>query len=157
MSQTSPEAASTLRSNYQSIFEGALKAYQRKTGKDLTEDPLLRMLETCSTPDDVLIKLREQIVMPGEPHGVSDKLTTWLIPTVKVIHAFTAIIGKAVCLVSLLTVEVISPTSLLIFILEAYRPEGVIFTAIGVLLSVSMSLKHLSSFPGYYDVIILGC
>lgn len=117
MSQTSPKAASTLHSNYQSIFDSALVAYQRKTGKDLINDPLLRILESCGTPDDVLIKLQEQILMPGKPHSNSDNLTTWLIPTVKVIHAFTAIIGRAVCLVSLLKVEVISPTSLLKFIL----------------------------------------
>ena len=87
MSHTSPEAASTLYSNYRSIFDSALVAYQRKTGKDLINDPLLRILKSCSTPEDVLIKLREQIVMPGKPHSNSDNLTTWLIPIVKFILA----------------------------------------------------------------------
>ena len=114
MSKTSPEAAS--RSNYQSIFDGALESYQRKTGNDLTKDPLLRILETCNSPDEVLAILRRQLVVPGQSHSSSDEFTKWLIPTVKVIHAFTATVGGAVGLVSFSKVEVISPISPLIFI-----------------------------------------
>ena len=101
---TTPEAAS--RSNYQSIFDGTLEAYQRKTGKDLTKDPLLRSLDTCNSPDAVLTILRAQIVGPGQ-YGSSDKFTEWLIPTVKVINAFSETFGAAVALVSLMNVEVI--------------------------------------------------
>ena len=111
MSQTSPEAAS--RSNYQPIFEGALEAYQRKTGKDLTKNPLLRTLETCHSPDAVLTILRGQIVGPGQSHTSTDKLTKWLIPTVNVINAFSESIGGALALVSLKNAEVISPRSTL--------------------------------------------
>ena len=99
MSQTSPEAAS--RSNYQPIFDGALEAYQRKTGKDLTKDPLLRTLENCHSPDAVLTILRGQIVGPGQSHTNTDKSTKWLVPTVKVINAFSETIGGALSLVSL--------------------------------------------------------
>ncbi|KAF8469866.1 hypothetical protein DFH94DRAFT_847734 [Russula ochroleuca] len=113
MSQTSPEAAS--RYNYQFIFDSALEAYERKTGKDLTKDPLLRSLETCSSPDAVLTLLRAQILGPGPSQSSGDKLTAWLIPTVNVINAFSATIGPGVSL--------------------AYPPAGVIFTGIGVLLS----------------------
>jgi hypothetical protein len=102
MSQASPEAASS--SNYQSIFDGALEAYQRKTGKDLTKDPLLRSLETCNSADAVLTTLRAQIAGPSQSHGSSDKFTKWLIPTVKVINAFSETIGGAVALVSLTNV-----------------------------------------------------
>lgn len=114
MSKTSPEAAS--RSNYQSIFDGALESYQRKTGNDLTKDPLLHILETCNSPDEVLAILRRQIVVPGQSDNSSDEFTKWLIPTVNVIDAFTATVGGAVGLVSFSKVEVISPISPLIFI-----------------------------------------
>ena len=136
MPQTSLEAAS--RSNYQPIFDGALEAYQRKTGKDLTKDPLLRTLETCNSPDAVLTILRGQILEPGQSHDSTDKSTTWLIPTVKVINAFSETIGGAFALVSFTGVEVIGCRSPSDFFLEAYPPAGVIFTGIGVFLSVSI-------------------
>src|ERR1700730_331516 len=61
MSHNPPE--STSNSNYDLIFENALKAYKKKTGKQLTSSPLLRRLEICNSPDTVLGALREQI--PG--------------------------------------------------------------------------------------------
>jgi hypothetical protein len=99
MSQTSSEAAS--RFNYQSIFDSALEAYTRKTGTDLTKDPLLRSLETCDSPDAVLTLLRAQILGPGPSQGCRDKLTAWLDPTVNVINAFSATVGGGVGLVGL--------------------------------------------------------
>ncbi|KAF8469865.1 hypothetical protein DFH94DRAFT_773065 [Russula ochroleuca] len=113
MPQTSLESAS--RSNYQAIFDSALEAYKRKTGKDLTKDPLLRSLETCQSPDAVISILRAQLLGPGQSQSSSDELTTWLDPTVNVINAFSATIGGGVSL--------------------AYPPAGVVFTGIGVLLS----------------------
>jgi hypothetical protein len=106
MSQTSVEAAS--RPNYQAIFDSALEAYEKKTGKDLTKNPLLRSLETCHSPDAVLTILRTQILGPGQSQSSGDKLTTWLNPTVNVINAFSATIGGAAGLVSLTKIEVIS-------------------------------------------------
>lgn len=88
MPQESLEAAS--RFDYQFIFDNALDAYKKKTGKDLTKDPLLRSLETCQSPDAVLTILRAQIRRPGNRN---DKMTTWLDPTVNVISAFSATVG----------------------------------------------------------------
>jgi hypothetical protein len=104
MSQTLDAASS---SNYQSIFDSALQAYQRKTGKDLTKDPLLRSVETCQSPDAVLTILRAQIFGPGQSQSSTDKLTKWLDPTVNVIIAFSATIGGGVGLVSLTKIEFI--------------------------------------------------
>ena len=101
------EAASL--SNYQSIFDSALEGYKRKTGKDLTKDPLLRSLETCNSPDTVLTVLRAQILAPGQSQNSGDKLTTWLDPAVNVINAFSATIGGGVGLVSLMKAEAINP------------------------------------------------
>ena len=140
MSQTSSEATS--RYNYQSIFDSALEAYKKKTGTDLTKDPLLRSLETCQSPDAVLTLLRAQILGPGPSQSSTDKLTTWLDPTVNVINAFSVTVGGGVGLVSLTKNELTSP---LIFILEAYPLAGVIFTGIGILLSAS---NYINSFPG---------
>ena len=134
----------TSRFKYQSIFDSALEGYKRKTRKDLTKDPLLRSLEACNSPDAVLTLLRAQILAPGQSQSSSDKLTTWLDPAVNVINAFSATIGGGVGLVSLMKIEVINPDLPADSYLEAYPPAGVIFTGIGVLLSVRI---HIDSFP----------
>ena len=108
MSQNSPTADSS--SKYQLIFDNALKAYKTKTGRDLKSDPLLRSLETCNSPDAVLIILRQQI--PGDRLGNSDgRLTNWINPVVNVLYNFAQTIGGAVSLVSL--DEVILPRPVL--------------------------------------------
>ena len=124
-------------SNYQSIFDSALERYKKKTGKDLTKDPLLRSIETCNSPDAVLTLLRAQILGPGQSQSSSDKSTSWLDPTVNVINAFSAAIGGGVGLVSH---ENRVDQPLFDIILEAYPPAGVIFTGIGALLSVSFRI-----------------
>jgi hypothetical protein len=93
MSQTSPEA------NYQSIFDSALEGYKKKTGKDLTSDPLLCRLESCDSPDEILAILRAQI-LSGQPQSSGDKLLTWLNPTINVLGAFSETVGGGVSLVS---------------------------------------------------------
>jgi hypothetical protein len=98
MSQIPPPAAS--RFNYQAVFDSALEAYKKKTGKDLTSDPLLRSIENCNSPDVVLAILRAQIFEPGQPQNGYNKLISWLDPTVNVLNAFSATIGGLVGLVS---------------------------------------------------------
>jgi hypothetical protein len=88
-------------SKYQVIFYRALEGYKKKTGKDLTSDPLLGILETCKTPDQILVILHAQIVHPGQPQSAGDKLLTWLDPIINVLSAFSETIGGAVGLVSL--------------------------------------------------------
>ena len=109
MSQTSPE--SLRHTNYQSIFDYALQAYKKKTGKDLSSNPLFHTLESCDSSDDIISTLRQQILgfdqsSSGSSH---DKLTRWLDPTVKVINAFSATVGGAVTLVGPIEYEVSHP------------------------------------------------
>jgi hypothetical protein len=101
MSQSSSEVSP--RANYQSTFDSALQTYKKKTGKDLSSNPLFRRFETCRSPDDVIAILRQQV--PGFNQSGSgsndDRLTKWLDPTVRVITAFSMTIGGAVALVNL--------------------------------------------------------
>lgn len=99
MSQASPSTAS--HSNYQAIFDRSLEAYKKKTGKDLTKDPLLHRLESCNSPDAVLTILRAQILEPGQPQSSRSRLTMWLDPTVNVLIAFSTTVGALVGPVSL--------------------------------------------------------
>ena len=145
MPQSSPEASPHV--NYESIFDSALQTYKTKTGKDLSSNPLFHRLESCSSPDDIITILRQQIPGPDQSaSGSSDgRLTRWLDPTVKVINAFSETIGGTVALVSL-TEYADSPRIFTpVIILQAYPPGGVIFTGIGILLSVSASIDSFST------------
>jgi len=88
--------------NYQSIFDSALVAYKKKTGKDLASDPLLRRLESCESPDAILNILREKI--PGFDQSQAECSDTrwarWLNPTVKVLYMYSMAIGANVGQVS---------------------------------------------------------
>ena len=105
MSQNRPDISSS--SNYQVIFDNALKAYKKKTGRDLASDPLLRRLESCNSPDAVLALLREQVPGFDQSESSSDGVTKWLDPTVNVLFTFSSTIGGAVTLVSLRKFKVI--------------------------------------------------
>ena len=107
MSQNHLEAASS--SDYEVIFDNALKAYKKKTGRDLASDPLLHRLETCNSSDSVLTLLRQQI--PGfDGSGSNDeRLTKWVNPVVNVLCNFATTISGVVTLVSLGKFIVITP------------------------------------------------
>ena len=99
MSQNPPTVDSS--SNYQVIFDNALKAYQTKTGKDLKSDPVLRTLEACKSPDETLSELRQQIPGFDQLENRDNRLTNWVDPAVNVLYIFAQTIGGAVGLVSL--------------------------------------------------------
>ncbi len=106
MSQThsshpDPESEAS-NSNYQHIFSHALESYKKRTGNDLTSNPLLPRLRACDSPDAVIALLRQQI--PGFDRSQSDdsgRLSNWLNSTVNVIIAFSRVIGGSVGLVGL--------------------------------------------------------
>ena len=98
MSQT--PTATTSTSNYQTIFDNAVKAYKKKTKKDLCSHPLLDKLQNCDSPDAVLNTLYEQIPGFDQTRGTNDKMTKWLNPTVNVLCTFSGVIGGGVSLAS---------------------------------------------------------
>ena len=99
MSQTSPKMTS--RSNYQVIFDSALEAYKKKTGKDLTSNPLLCNIETCHSPDAILAVLRAQTRGLSRPQNDGDEPLTWLNPIINVVNSFSDTVGGGVGLVRL--------------------------------------------------------
>jgi hypothetical protein len=107
MSQNPPGAASS--SDYDVIFDNALKAYKTKTGKDLAKDPLLRRLETCNSPDSVISLLRQQIPGFDQSGSNDERLTKWVNPVVNVLCNFATTISGVVTLVSLGKFIVITP------------------------------------------------
>ena len=98
MSQTLPTASSS--SNFQTIFYASMKAYKKKTRKDLLEHPLMAQLQTCNSPTDILAVLRTQAQQFEQTTSADDQLMKWLTPTVNVLYAFSGVIGAGVGLVS---------------------------------------------------------
>jgi len=101
-----PSASSTPTSNFQSILNAALEGYEKKAKERLLTHPLAAQLQSCDSPAEVL--------------------SVWLIPTVNVLYAFSATLGKGARLV--------------------FSPANVIFAGIGVLLLVSILLNFLLLF-----------
>jgi hypothetical protein len=106
-SSRTPTGKTVSNLRHRSIFDSALKAYEEKTGTNLSAHPLLRRLETCNSPDDIIVILGRQIPGIYQPWSSDDELTKWLKPILNVIRLFSVAIGEDDDLVSLTEYEVI--------------------------------------------------
>ena len=91
MSHSHPTAASSSpsSSNFQLIFNNALKAYQQRTKKNLLSHPLAAQLQTCESPSDILAVLQQQVGGLDQSQSGDDRWTKWLDPTINVLLAFS--------------------------------------------------------------------
>ena len=97
MSQT-PSATST-SSNFQLIFNNALKAYEKRTKKNLLSHPLAVQLQACDSPSAILSILQQQVQEFDQSRSRDEKWTKWLDPTVNVLYAFSDTLGGGMGLV----------------------------------------------------------
>ena len=97
MSHSHPPTASS--SNFEPILNNALKAYNKRTKKDLLAHPLATQLESCKCPSAILALLQQQAL--GMDQSSNDRWVKWLDPTVSVLYALSAALGQGVGLVSL--------------------------------------------------------
>ncbi|KAH9035903.1 hypothetical protein EDB85DRAFT_2143394 [Lactarius pseudohatsudake] len=114
-------STSTSSSNFQSVFNVALKAYEKKTKKDLLAHPLTAQLESCNSPADILLVLQERVNELDQSRSADERLSRWLNPTIDVLYAFSAILGEGVGLV--------------------FSPARVIFAGAGVLLLAAKDVE----------------
>ena len=94
-----PSPLSTSRSNLHSIFNAALKTYQKKTGKDITSHPLATEFQSCDSPHAILAVLRRQIPTPDLSQNRDQTFEKYLIPTVNVLYSLSDTLGEGVGLV----------------------------------------------------------
>jgi hypothetical protein len=94
---------STSRSNLDSIFNAALQAYKKKTGKDITTHPLATELQSCHSPDTILAVLRRQTPSLDQFRSREERFTKCLTPIINVLYAFSATFGDGVGLVIVTT------------------------------------------------------
>ena len=102
MSQPPSTSTSTPSSNFQSIFNAALKAYEKKTKKDLLAHPLAAQLQACKSPSDILAILQEKVNEFDQSRSADERLSQWLNPTINVLYSFSATLGAGAGLVSTL-------------------------------------------------------
>ena len=86
-------------SNFQEIFSAAVKAYEKRTKKDLLAHPLACQLQTFNTPASILALLQGQVDDLDRAKTTDERLTKWLSPTVNVLLTFSATISGGVSLV----------------------------------------------------------
>ena len=98
MSYTHPTASS---SNFQLIFNNALKSYEKRTKKDLLAHPLAAQLQACDSSGAVLAILLQQIQELAQSRTTDERWSKWLDPTVNVLYACSATLGEGIGLVCL--------------------------------------------------------
>ena len=94
----------TSSSQFQAIFNAALKEYSHKTGKDIVTDPITTKLRCCSSPDAVLNVLQEEAQAFNDFRNGNRKvqLMRKLKPTVDIVLALSTneVLGNAIGSVS---------------------------------------------------------
>ncbi|KAN0130449.1 hypothetical protein V8E53_011712 [Lactarius tabidus] len=80
-------------SNFHEIFSTAVKAYEKRTKRDLLTHPLASQLQVCNSPTSILAVLQGQVGDLDQARKSDERLTRWLGPTVNVLLTFSATIG----------------------------------------------------------------
>lgn len=86
-------------SNVQLII-AALADYSKETGIDFSNNPFATALEQSNSPEAILKLLQQREKAFKEYRDSNQRLINCLSPAVKVLHAFSGILGEAVSLVS---------------------------------------------------------
>jgi hypothetical protein len=87
------------------LITDALAKYAEITGIDLAKNPFAAALEQSTSPEAILQLLQEREKAFKEHRDGNHRLINSLSPAVKVIQAFSGILGEAVCLVSTHTIR----------------------------------------------------
>ena len=142
----SSNTASTT-SNFQNLFNAALAKYTKQTGKDLRNHPLADRIDSCDSPDSILDIFKEQSRAFVEFRNGDTKLFKWLRPVVNVLHALStnSVLSDNSSLV-------VSPTPFPTIhsvysntVSQVFPPAKAVFSGIGILLSVRISLRISAS------------
>jgi fungal STAND N-terminal Goodbye domain len=89
----------TPNSNLQLIID-ALAEYAIQTGTDLSNNPFAEQIKHCEEPDAILKLLQEREKAFKEYRDANRRIIDCLSPAVRVLHAFSGILGEGLSLVS---------------------------------------------------------
>ncbi|KAH9169628.1 hypothetical protein EDB89DRAFT_1908398 [Lactarius sanguifluus] len=135
-SSKTPETTSS--SNFEVIFEKALKAYNKNTKQDLAAHPLAAQLQTCDSPAAILTILQEQVDQFKQSRSADERLHKWLNPTINVLYAFSQTLGEGIGSVN---INSSAGDLALIPIRQVFSPAKVIFAGAGVLLLAAKEVE----------------
>ena len=154
-SSTASSSSSTLRvstrsessitfspSFFHSIINNSFEAYEKRTKKNLVSHPLTEQLQNCNSPDAILFVLQQQVQDINHSKSGNERLTKWLDPTVKVLYAFTKVLGEGVGLVCFNTSFPLRSAHSCLLIWQVFSPAKAIFAGIGILLSVCTRILY---------------
>ena len=96
---SSTRQATSSASNFQLIVD-ALADYSKMTGIDLSTSPSATLLEQLNSPEAILQMFQERANPFKEYREGNRSLITCLSPAVKILHAFSGILGDAASPVS---------------------------------------------------------
>ena len=99
-SSSKPLSPTVSTSNFNLIFEQALKQYKKKTKKRLTTHPLANQLDKCDSPAAILAILQDQVHQFNRSRSSDERLERWLSPTINVLLAFTETLGAGISMVN---------------------------------------------------------
>ena len=100
MSSTGQIIPSTSSNSNIQLVTNAFADYAKITGVDLSNNPFAAAIERCTTPEAILELLQEREMAFNQYRDGNRRLITSLSPAVKVLQAFSGILGEAVSLVS---------------------------------------------------------
>jgi hypothetical protein len=118
-------------SGFQSTFSHALRAYKKRTRRDLILHPLAARLQSCDTPDAILAILQEQARAIDQSWNADEKLAMWLDPIVHVLYVLSSE-GVGLVIIGIYSLSLCALPS----IFQLSSPAKVIFVGIGLILSV---------------------
>jgi hypothetical protein len=90
----------TIPSDFQSIFDAALRDYSKQTGINLATHPCAQDLQNCRSPDDLLNVLQDKANQFQEYRDGNRKLINFLKPIVQVLHTLSGVLAEATAPVS---------------------------------------------------------
>jgi hypothetical protein len=136
MSSTEQATSSTSSNSNIQLITNALADYTKITGVDLSKNPFAAAVEQLNSPEAILELLQEREKAFKEYRDNNRRLINCLTPAVKVIQAFSGILGEAITLVS----HKYDPFILLNTLRQVpFPPAKALFVGIDVLLAVRPS------------------
>ena len=132
----------TSESNLRSLFETALREYEKPAETNLLDNSLIIKLQNCDSTDAISAVLQEQAQAFGRFRGDDGKLNKLLKRTVHVLHTLStsSVLGGAIGLVSF-ALNCHSQGCFLRVIVQPFPPANAIFAGIGILLAVCIILS----------------
>ena len=145
-------------SRIETLFESALRDYEKQTGIPLAKHPLTEQLQNCQSVDSVTTLLHDQARAFSDFRG-SDKIMKSLKSVVSALSKVSAIaavvLDTGMVCPWLLYRSGTPPSTSLTPIRQSYSPADAVYTSLAVLLAVCASFVStcvISSHPSISDV-----